>query len=74
MTKEAIIQKTIQALQVLPQDKAEEVSDFAEFLLKKFEELTLQQGIQNLQSQSETFSFLIEEEDIYSPADIKEKF
>lgn len=74
MTKEAIIQKTIQALQVLPQDKAEEVSDFAEFMLKKFEELTLQQGIQNLQSQSETFSFLIEEEDIYSPADIKEKF
>jgi thiamine phosphate synthase YjbQ (UPF0047 family) len=74
VTKEAIIQKTIQALQVLPQDKAEEVSDFAEFMLKKFEELTLQQGIQNLQSQSETFSFLIEEEDIYSPADIKEKF
>jgi hypothetical protein len=72
VTREAIIQKTVEALRVLPQDKAEEISDFADFMLKKFEDLTLLQGIQNLQSRSESFSFLLEEEDIYSLADIKQ--
>jgi hypothetical protein len=74
VTREAIIQKTIQALQALPVDKAQEVADFADFILRKYEDLTLQQGIQTLQSQSETFAFLNEEEDLYSPADIKERF
>ncbi len=74
MTREAIIQKTIQALQNLPEDKAQEVSDFADFMLKKYEDFILQQDIQTLQSQSETFAFLNNEEDLYSPNDIKEKF
>jgi hypothetical protein len=73
LTKEAIIQKTLEALKVLPKEKAEEISDFADFLLRKYEELSLQQGIQMLQSQSETFNFLNEEEELYSPADIKDK-
>jgi hypothetical protein len=73
LTKEAIIQKTLEALKVLPKEKGEEVSDFADFLLRKYEELSLQQGIQMLQSQSETFNFLNEEEELYSPADIKDK-
>lgn len=73
MTREAIIQKTIQALKALPEDKAEEICDFADFMLKKYEELTLQQGIQTLQSRSESFNFLNEDEVLYSPADIKEK-
>jgi len=74
VTREAIIQKTIQALQVLPEDKAEEISNFADFILRKYEDLTLQQSIQTLQSGSETFAFLNDEEDLYSPVDIKEKF
>jgi hypothetical protein len=74
MTREAIIQRTIQALEALPKDKAEEVSDFADFMLKKYEELTLQEGMQILQSDSETFQFLNEDEELYSIADIKEKF
>ncbi len=74
MTKKAIIEKTILALQVLPEDKAEEVSDFVDFMLMKYEDLTLQQGIQRLQSLSETFSFLNDEEVLYSHADIKERF
>ncbi len=74
MTREAIIQKTIQALQILPEDKAQEISDFADFILRKYEDLTLQQGIQKLQSESSTFAFLNNEEDLYSPDDIKEKF
>jgi hypothetical protein len=74
MTREIIIQKTIQALKALPTEKAQEVSDFADFILKKYEELTLQQGIQTLQSDSETFQFLNEDEELYSTSDIKEKF
>ena len=73
MTKEAIIQKTLEALKILPKEKAEEISDFADFLLRRYEALSLQQGIQTLQSQSETFNFLNEEEELYSPADIKDK-
>ena len=74
MTREAIIQRTIQALKVLPEEKAQQVSDFADFMLKKYEELILQQGIQTLQSDSETFQFLNEDEELYSISDIKEKF
>ena len=73
MTKETIIQKTLEALKILPKEKAEEISDFADFLLRRYEALSLQQGIQTLQSQSETFNFLNEEEELYSPADIKDK-
>jgi hypothetical protein len=73
LTKEAIIQKTLEALKILPKEKVEEISDFADFLLRRYEELSLQQGIQTIQSQSETFNFLNEEEELYSPADIKDK-
>jgi hypothetical protein len=74
MNKQSIIRKTIQTLQVLPQDKVQEISNFADFLLKKHEDLILQQGITSLQSESDAFSFLNEEEELYTTADIKEKF
>jgi len=74
MTREAIIQKTVQALQILPEDKAQEISDFADFILRKYEDLTLQQGMQVLQEESKAFSFLNDEEELYSRSDIKEKF
>jgi hypothetical protein len=74
MSREEIIQKTLHTLKVLPDDKLKEVLDFADFVLKKYEEVILQQGIQKLQENSETFSFLNEEENLYSLKDIKEKF
>lgn len=74
MTKAAIIEKTLKTLNTLPADKAEEVADFADFILKKHEEDTLQKGIYKLTADSEAFSFLNEEEVIYSKKDIKEKY
>ena len=74
MIKQAIIQNTIDVLTILPADKAKEISDLADFMLQKYENSTLQQRIQTLQSQSETFNFLNEKEEIYSVSDIKEKF
>ena len=41
MTREAIIQKTIRILNMLPAEKAVEVADFADYILKKYEEYTL---------------------------------
>ena len=45
-----------------------------EFLIKKYEEQMMVAGIMQLSSESKVFNFLAEEEDIYSLADLKEKF
>ena len=74
MTREDIIQKTVKTLNLLPAEKAGEVSDFADYILKKHEEHTLQKGIQKLVEQSQTFQFLHDEEDLYTEDDIKERF
>jgi hypothetical protein len=74
MTRQAIIERTIKAINQLPEDKAEEISDFADFVTKRFEEHRLTEGIQLLASKSQTFDFLNAEEDIYSEADLKEVY
>lgn len=74
MTKKALIKKTLKTISQLPQDKIKEVNDFADFILKKYDEEVLQKGIEKLVSDSKTFDFLMEEEDLYSPEDLKEKF
>jgi hypothetical protein len=72
MTKQLIIEKTVKAINQLPEDKAEEISDFADFIAKRYEEHSLLQGIQQLTSNSQTFDFLKDEEDLYTEADLKE--
>lgn len=74
MTKEALVEKTLQALSQLPPDKVKEISDFAEFLLKQIDDETLQQGLTVLVTNSETFDFLKEEEELYSAKDLKVKY
>lgn len=74
MTREAIIQKTIKTLHLLPNEKAAEIADFADYVLKKHEEHILKSGIEKLVEQSETFRFLKDEEELYSVNDIKEKY
>ena len=74
MTKEAIIEKTIKTLNILPNEKAEEIADFADYIMKKYEDDTLTQGIQKLTEQSNVFSFLNDEEALYSVKDIKQKY
>ncbi len=74
MTKQAIIQRTLNAINQLPSDKAEEISDFADFVIKRYEEHRLTEGIQVLTSKSQTFDFLNNEEDLYSEADLKEVY
>jgi hypothetical protein len=48
--------------------------DFANFLLQQYEEFALMKGVTILNSQSGSFDFLEEEENLYSLDDLKEKF
>jgi hypothetical protein len=74
MTRQAIIERTIKAINQLPEDKAEEISDFADFVIKKFEDNRITQSIQQLASKSNALDFLNDEEDLYSSNDLKEKY
>jgi len=74
MTKEAIIEKTLRTLNVLPNEKAEEIADFADFIMKKYEDDSLQEGIHKIIEHSTAFNFLNDEEDLYSVKDIKDKY
>lgn len=72
MNKQAIIERTLEAINQLPVYKAEEISDFAEFVGKRHEEQKLTKGIQTLVENSASFDFLKDKEEIYSVKDLKE--
>jgi hypothetical protein len=74
MTKKVIIDRTIKAIERLPVEKAEEISDFADFMLKRFEEGLLSDDIHLLNTNSKSFEFLEEEEEIYKVTDLKEVY
>lgn len=75
MNIDTLISQSIKSLEKLPYDKVYEVIDFIEFLSKKhIEEKELQKGIEKMVSQSKSFSFLNEEEDIYNETDLIEKY
>jgi len=74
MTRETLIKITIDKLAKLPDNKLKEVSDFAEFLLNKIENQIMTEGIQKLVTESNSFQFLENEEDLYSSDDLKERF
>lgn len=66
-----MIENTMKVMSALPEMQAKEVADFADFMLKKYEESALLEGIQNAIADSSSFSFLDDEDDIYSMADVK---
>lgn len=74
MTRQAIIERTLRAINQLPEEKAEEISTFAEFVMKQYEEHQLTQGIQKISAPSAAFDFLNDEEDLYTEADLKEVY
>ena len=74
ISKQAIIDRTIKAINMLPADKAEEISDFADFVSKRYEEQLLAQVIQQLAAGSKAFDFLNAEEELYTEADLKEVY
>lgn len=74
MEKDILIHKTFDYLNRLPTDKVIEVAEFVEFLYQKHEEHILKKGIQTLVSDSKSFQFLEEEEELYTLDDLKVRF
>ena len=74
MSRETLIKKTFNTLSKLPQDKLKEVSDFADYILKRYDEEILQKGIEKLVSDSKAYSFLENEDELYFVEDLKEKY
>lgn len=74
MERNDLIENTILKIRQLPEAGIREIHDFAEFLVMKMEEQILQEGIQELTSQSSAFSYLNDEEDLYSVNDLKEHY
>ena len=74
MTRQLIIERTLKVINQLPDEKAEEISDFADYVFKCYEEHELTNGIQKMASESQAFDFLINEEEIYSVAYLKEVY
>ena len=65
---------TTKAINLLPADKAAEISNFVDFISKRHEEQLLAQGIQQLAAESKAFDFLNAEEDLYAEADLREVY
>ena len=70
MTKQAIIDHTIEVINQLPEDKAVEIADFADALIRQQDELHFNKDIQQLAS-GQSFDFLKDEEDLYTENDLK---
>ena len=74
MSRENLIQKMLETVSKLPQHRAAEVADFADYLLFKYDEEMLQKGMDKFVSDGKAFEFLKEEEDLYSTKDLKENY
>lgn len=64
----------MEVIQKLPNDQVNEVSNFADFLYKKYEDNLILENISKIASESQSFKFLDEEEDLYKPSDLKTVF
>lgn len=74
MSRTKIINHTIETLQKLSKDKAIEVAEFAEFLLKKQEDQLLHSGLNTLEAPAENYALQYHEEDSYTLENLKESF
>ncbi|MBN8703544.1 MAG: hypothetical protein J0M08_10795 [Bacteroidetes bacterium] len=58
----------------LPEKRIEEVANYIDFILKKYEEELLQKGIEKMTNSSKSYEFLASDPDIYTVNDIIEKY
>lgn len=74
MSRQAIIDRTIKAISMLPEERAEEISNFAEFMSKRYEEYLLSKGMLHIAAENKSYAFLNDEEDLYTLEDLKEVY
>ncbi len=73
MNRKVLIEDTIEKIQQLPDTKIQQLNDFVDFLLSRIDDKLLIEGIQKLTSESKSFKYLMDEEDLYSVNDLKDK-
>jgi len=74
MNREILLKKTIEGLAKLPDHKLIEASEFVDFLLSRLEDKSMVNEISIMASESESFSFLNEDEVVYKKSDLKENY
>ena len=74
MERQVLLKKTLRNLTHLPDWRLQEVSDYIDFLLQKNQDKILLEGIKEMASNSKSFHFLEEDEELYSDSDLIEKY
>jgi hypothetical protein len=74
MNRIQLIDETLQKLNKLPDEKIQEINNYAELLLNKIDDQILIEGIAELAAKSKTFEFLSEEEELYTVNDVIERY
>lgn len=74
MNRQNLINSTIKKIRQLPDKKIMEIKDYVDFLLSRVDDRIISEGIHEYVSDSKSFDFLNDEEDLYSVDDLKERF
>ena len=74
MSREELINETVEKLKQLSDSRIQEVSDYVSFLASKIDDKIILEGIKKVASNSESYEFLHNEEELYQVSDIKEKY
>jgi len=75
MTRDELINSTIEKLKKLPEEKIKDVDDFIDFLESRImEDELIRKELKYLLLRSKSYDFLNEEEDLYTLNDLKEKY
>ena len=74
MDRQVLINNAISKIRQLPDTKIKELNDFADFLLSKMDDQIIREGIKEMISDSKSYDFLKEEENLYTFNDLKERY
>jgi hypothetical protein len=74
MSREELIKSTIENLNQLSDTRIQEVSDYVRFLSSRIDDKIISEGINTLTTNSKTYAFLHDEEELYQVNDLKEVY
>lgn len=74
MSREELLKSTIEKLNQLSDTRIQEVSDYVSFLASRIDDKIISEVIKTLTSNSKSYEFLHDEEELYQVNDLKEKY
>jgi hypothetical protein len=74
MSREELIKTIIEKINQLSDKRIQEVSDYVSFLASRIDDEMILEGIKTITSNSKTYEFLHDEEELYQVNDLKEKY